>query len=762
MNKGLGILLTVVLLFTAACTGQGDEGRDPPQPEKGNGKQAVDKEWVVKWKGREPDQAFLDTVQILHETGEEPDGVTMLVRLKPGVEEERWMDRWSAHEDVEYLHPNQKYKVENRETTVPGFQAEGKYYLNRIDADKAWQSIGPGSSEKPVTVAVVDTGVDLKHPFLQAWLAGGINLKDPSQPPQDTMGHGTHVAGVIAEVWEGFRKKWGQSYRSLKIMPVKVMQDGSDGDVYYTSEGIRKAVRKGADVVVLSQGSWTYSETMADAVALAEKKGVVVVGAAGNAQLDKAGEIRYNRPLYYPAAFPTVLGVGSLGTDGKVVPTSNGGPGIDVTAPGEEIWAAMPGGDFASDSGTSFAAPQVGALAALIRQQRPDLSAGDVRNLIRQTAVPVGEGRWNELAGFGRIDVYEALTQPLKKDIYEPNDSPAEAIPFSSDQSLTAVLEKGNRDCFRMETPYTGTLSLDLKAKSRKNLRLVIRRKGERRKEIYRGEELKNIRMSVPPGNVTFCLSSDKQEKAVYSLENHFRPAPDDYENNDHQWNAHNLELNAGFSYVKGTLHKQGDEDWFRLKIPEPGELKVRVDVQTPRHDPVLYIQKKGSREGRKLDGKAEGKAEERTLKVSPGNLYVRVSDYGNNVIPTPYNLFFDYKPRSQDDFEPNDISAEAALLADGETVKGRLAGPSDMDWYSFFLKEGEQPQLQLKESKAAGSMEIILYDEKRRALVRKTGNEKGGARMEPNLTPGTYFIRVYGGGKGAGQYELRFSKKRG
>ncbi|WP_169713648.1 S8 family peptidase [Paludifilum halophilum] len=756
-----GFILILWITSLTGCLNQGEPGEpareNPAEPTKSTGQ----REWVVQWK-EEPDPDFLETVQVLHETEEEDGGITMLVQLNEDVDENRWVDQWSARGEVEFIHPNHKYKVEMRDEASAS-DAGNRYYLEGINAIRAWRSVDwvLQSDRDPVTVAVVDTGVDMEHPSLKPYLVEGVNLRQSEQPPQDEMGHGTHVAGVIAEVWKGWRKEKNSRVPG-RIMPVKVMTDGQDGDVYFTAEGVRESVRRGADVIVLAQGSWTYSETMADAIRFAEEEGVVVVGSSGNASLNEDGDIRYNRPLYYPAALPTVLGVGSVDEERRVVITSNSGPGIDVVAPGESIWAAVPGGGYGSDSGTSFAAPQVAALAALVIKRHPESSPAEVRSLIRQTARPLEDERWNEQYGFGAIDVHAALTEDLKPDIFEPNDQPSRAMPMSLDQMYHATLkDQQDRDCFRIHAPYSGTLHLSLGGDAQHLRQMVLKAEVEKgKKEVrYKGKEAKNVHLTVSRGEMVVCLSSTGKGKGPkpYTLSNSFRPAPDEYENNDHQWNAFPLELSTGYSSLLGTFHKNRDDDWFRLKIPEPGRLRLRVDVWSPRSDPVLYIQEKGGWQGRKVDEGAEGKPETYRMNVNAGSLYVRVSDYGTHSVPDPYNLFIEYETQSQDSFEPNDTSDQATRLVGEEALKARLGNSSDLDWYTF-SKGDENLSIALSIPEEWGKVEAVLYDKELRVLdqLRLSPDRRKGT-ITPDLPPGDYYIRVRGSKEETeGKYKLR------
>ncbi|WP_301237453.1 S8 family peptidase [Polycladomyces subterraneus] len=745
------------LLITAAC---GQAPREHKVNEEDSSKTVSHREWVIKWK-EEADPDFLKTVDILHESLDPKDnGQTMLIRLKPDVDEEKWESRWSSDPRVEYLHPNHKFKVESR-VSMQYRGGNRTYYLKRIRAEAAWPLLAKWKKQgrvSNVTVAVVDTGVDLNHPMLAPFLVAGANLRDPTQPPQDHMGHGTRVASVIAAVWGSVGGKRSPLIGSAHIMPIKVMEDGQDGDVYHTAEGIREAVRRKADVIVLAQGSWTYSETMAEAVQEAEQAGVTVVGAAGNASLNDSGDILYDHPLYYPAAFSTVLGVGSVDAEGQRVMTSNMGSGLDVMAPGENIWSAMPGGKYGYDSGTSFAAPQVAGLASLVKERFPFFTPAQIRNLIRQTARPSDEERWNIQYGFGTIDVYRAMTAKPQPDIFEPNDSASQAMPMSTDQVYQATLHSSSdTDWYRIHLFHPGTLMLtcDAKRHAHMRIRVEVERTGQTGEYDLSSQPLY---LTVPGGQIRVKVwATDTREPIAYTLTNAYSPQVDRNENNDYQWNATKVKLTPGLMSIEGTWHKQRDMDWYQLEIPHPGMLEVRLGVVTPRADPVLFLQEDESWHTVRVDVKSEGEEETIRLHVPKGFLYVRASDYGGNPIIEPYQLIFHYQPEMTDASEPNDRSDQATLLFPDETVTGRLTGPADLDWYVFQVTEPSRHTIRLQIPKGWEDVELILYDSGMRALKQvRLSDSRRVAEVTRMMEAGNYYIRLQTSGKrGEGAYSL-------
>jgi subtilisin family serine protease/endonuclease YncB( thermonuclease family) len=313
-------------------------------------------------------------------------------------------------------------------------------YLSVEGAPAAWD-ISRGSSS--IVVAVVDTGMDVRHVDLQAnvWTnpreipnngidddgngctddVNGCSFVSDSSPGcenvtngyvNDDIGHGTFVSGVIAAAGNG--KGMVGVARNVRIMPVKVLDCYGAGDSVATARGIIYAANNGARIINLSLAGVKDSQVMRDAVNEAIAKGVIVVAAAGN---DGSAVVSF------PARFPGVLAVGaaSAADPTKRAPFSNWGPEIGVVAVGQRVigtvpssrcrafLACLPEGPYAMGDGTSFSAPQVSGLAALMLSVNPGLPAWRVIDTIKNSATalpPNGQLGW---AGYGRINMAEAL-----------------------------------------------------------------------------------------------------------------------------------------------------------------------------------------------------------------------------------------------------------------------------------------------------------------------------------------------------------------
>lgn len=753
-------LLSILLLagcFFLPVTRYPDFGRS--QTEK-----VWQENWIVAWQ-QKADPAFWHQAVLLRKfvlAGSEID----LVRPKKGVDVNSWHNSWSAAADVRYMQRDRSYQL--NEGGLEGRERESSLsfsYLEQIRASEAWSKVPPSSpSDRPVIVAVIDTGVDLHHPDLSPLLVPGVNILNRQEAPQDHFGHGTEVAGVVAATWGGLRREGAVG--AGKIMPIKVMENGSDGEVYYTVEGMEAAIKRKADIIVLAQGSWTYSKLMEEAVQDAEKKGVLVVAAAGNAESDLNGNTVYDSPLYYPAAFPTVLAVGSVKNNGLHEPTSNQGDGLDLTAPGNRIATTRLGGGFTTDSGTSFAAPQAAGVAALLWQRHRDYTPGQIRQLLKQTAQKKpGEPRWDRQKGFGILDAARALSGKLKRDPYEPNDERHQAMSLSLDQEMDAVLRPGDRDWFRLELPCPGTLVIHLRQNRGhfQKTRLFVENPQEKDVRSYQLQGMNQLRVPVERNDVFLGFSSPAGDVPVsYSFQVNFIPRADRYEPNDRLAQAAQLALPGKQEVIEATLHKQGDQDWYRLPLPRSNEAEVKVEPLTPRFDPVLLQMPQDDWHNWKIDQHGAGEAESLRVPGGKGDLLFSVSDYGGNIISEPYHLVITVRPAIGDG-KDHSTPDKAALLSSAKWVKGALAGGGIPDWYVISSTREETVTFLYQADQPVKRLEWAVYDHYFYALSGGTVTLAKGERFSQTLSlpSGRHYIRVRTEEGGPVLYQIQLKNKK-
>ncbi|WP_025025887.1 S8 family serine peptidase [Caldalkalibacillus mannanilyticus] len=264
-----------------------------------------------------------------------------------------------------------------------------RWHYEMIKAPQAW-TINQGSSN--VKVAVLDTGIDHNHVDLRNFVNTGLGRTFVGGTTMDVQGHGTHVAGTIAS--------YGSVSGVMKnatLIPVKVLGDDGRGSTYGVQQGVLYASSIGSDVINMSLGGGGYNQGMDEACATAVARGTIVVAASGN---DSRGTISY------PAAYSSVIAVGSVTSNRTRSSFSNYGTGLEVMAPGSNIYSTFPNNQYRTYSGTSMATPHVAGVAGLIRSVNPSISVNDARNILRNTAQNAGS--FNEY-GYGIVDAHAAV-----------------------------------------------------------------------------------------------------------------------------------------------------------------------------------------------------------------------------------------------------------------------------------------------------------------------------------------------------------------
>lgn len=331
----------------------------------------------------------------------------------------------------------QTLAITQEELQPPGTDAASLRMLatephRRIHADQAL-AMEPG--DERITVAIVDTGIVVGHPEFQRKCLAGYNAVDigigrlnehmrlvgdsrgRDYNPYDYVGHGCHVGGIIGA--QGWRVPRGVAGRAL-LLPIRVLAaaivDGNRrrrigvGALPDIDLGLKVACDLGADVVNMSFGTAGSGvdpdapKPHAQVIVYLNHYGCVLVAAAGNSGIEED---------YFPARLPSVICVGSVSREGRRSRFSTWGRHVALCAPGENIVSVAPSGGYQVNSGTSFAAPFVSAIAALMLGRAnhlgKELGAANVRRLLIESASPLATTGFNAETGHGLVDAHAAL-----------------------------------------------------------------------------------------------------------------------------------------------------------------------------------------------------------------------------------------------------------------------------------------------------------------------------------------------------------------
>lgn len=285
-----------------------------------------------------------------------------------------------------------------------------------IDPDKHLASINLKDSwtkfkkNKEIVVAVIDTGIQGDHPFIKdniAVIQGKKSLTNygvdfsgekATTTPTDAHGHGTHVAGIVKSV-----------FPDVKLLALKYYNPKASGQANLdaTIKALQYAVDNNVDVINYSGGGPEASVEELRVLKAAEKKGILVIAAAGN----ERSNIDDKRHAYYPASYglSNIITVGAHDDSLNIIPSSNYGKNsVDIAAPGHRIRSAIPNSTAGYMTGTSQATAFVSGVAALIKAQYPNMKYETVRNIILSSSLKVKtfEGK---ILGSGKLDAGKAL-----------------------------------------------------------------------------------------------------------------------------------------------------------------------------------------------------------------------------------------------------------------------------------------------------------------------------------------------------------------
>jgi subtilisin family serine protease len=571
--------------------------------------------------------------------------------LEDGISVPMAIEALKQQSNVVYAEPDYICQASNAgdaeaATSTGDPYSQQQYALDNIMAPQAWD-VHAGDGQ--LIVAVIDSGIDLMHEDLNAqlwinaaeetggqfdgidndnngyvddlvgWNFVGSNANPQgSNNPSDDNGHGSHVAGIIAAVRGNDRGIAGMA--DVRIMSIKALAANGSGATSSIVNAVYYAIDNGARVINMSIESPQFSQAFAEACTRAEAADVVIIAATGN---------QSNTQISYPAGYQNVMAVGAVDINDNLADFSNTGQGIDLVAPGVDVLSCVPNGYQLMD-GTSMASPYVAGVAAMIRSLHPEWNAATVRAQLRATADDLGTAGYDTLTGYGRLNAFRALSEdvptddpelPTSDDEFEENDTMADAVELSPgsynlnglDPDFFWLAAGRARATIEINGPQG---DLDLGVLDVNGQALAV------------SEDLgsyERLELLLPDSGAYLVVLPYQDQTSPYQLtlaiEGHDeQPTHDEdrYEDND--------ELGQAQPITPGTYELEGwDDDWFALRLSEPGDLDVLIAGSSGDLDLVAIDEN-----GTLLDtSNATGTSNEvLQMTVSAGTVYLGIAPF--------------------------------------------------------------------------------------------------------------------------------------
>jgi hypothetical protein len=335
----------------------------------------------------------------------------------------------AADASVRSVQLNYRYVLQDQKSVL----TEGdpaQYALTKLRLPEA-HALSRGSN---VTVAVIDSGIDVTHPELKDAIAESFDALGAKEGAKEGPHvHGTGIAGAIVS----HARLMGSApkARILAIRAFGAAANGAESTSFVILKSLDFAATHGAQIVNMSFAG-PKDPLLERGIAAAATKGMVLVAASGNAGPKS--------PPLYPAANPNVIAVSATDAYDRLFPASNRGGHIAVSAPGVDIFLPAPDGKYQMTSGTSFSAAYISGLAALMMERNPQLAPTEVRAILTRTARDLGAPGRDDLFGAGEADAFNAVTAVLDAAVpvaAAPDQSPA--VTVAEPQALTITRDLG-------------------------------------------------------------------------------------------------------------------------------------------------------------------------------------------------------------------------------------------------------------------------------------------------------------------------------
>jgi len=329
--------------------------------------------------------------------------------------------------NVRSVQPNFRYLLQEQKA-APAEGDPAQYALAKLRLPEA-HMLAHGAN---VTIAVIDSGIDARHPELANAIADSFDALGSKEGPHV---HGTGVAGAIA----AHARLMGSApaARILAIRAFGSSPNGAESTSFIVLRGLDYAAAHGAQIVNMSFAG--PKDTLIErGIAAAAAKGIVIVAASGNAGPKS--------PPLYPAAYPDVIAVSATDAQDRLFAASNRGSYVAVAAPGVDIFLPAPDEKYQMTSGTSFSAAYVSGLVALMLERNPSLRPDEVRAILMKTARDLGAPGRDDQFGAGEADAYAAVSAATQ----------APAMPVAAASGAAAAEKVGDHQ----DAPATRGLSV--------------------------------------------------------------------------------------------------------------------------------------------------------------------------------------------------------------------------------------------------------------------------------------------------------------
>jgi subtilisin family serine protease len=297
----------------------------------------------------------------------------------------------AADASVRSVQPNFRYLLQEQKT-APTEGDPAQYAIAKLRLPQA-HTLAHGDN---VTIAVIDSGIDIRHPELANAIAESFDALGSTEGPHI---HGTGIAGAI--VSHARLMGSAPAARILAIRAFGVASKGAESTSFVILKGLDYAAAHGAQIVNMSFAG-PRDALIERGIAAAAAKGIVMVAAAGNAGAKS--------PPLFPAANANVIAVSATDAQDKLFAASNRGSHIAVAAPGVDIFLPAPDEKYQMTSGTSFSAAYVSGLVGLMLERNPAMKPADVRAVLMKTARDLGSPGRDDLFGAGEADAFAAVS----------------------------------------------------------------------------------------------------------------------------------------------------------------------------------------------------------------------------------------------------------------------------------------------------------------------------------------------------------------